>query len=93
MALLHYLYIIAAFSFGLLGRCSDLQLIETHDQICLGIFSELAAQLSPDADIVSPLRTEHQRWQAYKSPTYSVVVEVAVEEDVQKTVCAALKLG
>lgn len=54
------------------------------------IFSELGAQLSPNASIILPADPLFQiagaRWQAYSSPTYSAVVEVAVEEDVQKTV-------
>jgi hypothetical protein len=54
------------------------------------IFSELGAQLSPNASIILPadplFQTTGARWQAYSSPTYSAVVKVAVEEDVQKTV-------
>lgn len=92
MAFLRYLYIIAALSFELLGHCYCLQLNEPPDQICLSTFSELAAQLSPDADIVSASYPEYERWQAYKPPTFSIIVEVAVEEDVQKTVSAASKL-
>ena len=49
------------------------------------IFSQLAPQLSPGAAIILPddaLFSTHQRWQAYSSPTYSVVVEVATEADV-----------
>ncbi|PVH70236.1 FAD-binding domain-containing protein [Cadophora sp. DSE1049] len=59
------------------------------------IFSELDAQLSPNASIILPadplFQTAGARWQAYSRPTYSAVVEVAVEEDVQKTVRFANK--
>jgi FAD/FMN-containing dehydrogenase len=56
------------------------------------IFSKLASQLSPDASIILPdnprFQTVHQRWQGYPEavPTYTAVVEVAVEDDVTKTV-------
>lgn len=56
------------------------------------IFSQLASQLSPGASIILPdnprFQTVHQRWQGYSEakPTYAAVVEVAVEDDVAKTV-------
>lgn len=53
------------------------------------IFSELASRLSLGASVITtsdPLMQKHQRWQAYSSPTYTVVVEVSVEEDVQEIV-------
>lgn len=89
MAVLPYAPIFAAILFQLLGHCCHLQAKNPVDQNS-AIFSELAADLSSDAVIVSPRATEHQRWQAYASPTYSVVVEVAVEEDVQRTVRVCL---
>ncbi len=56
------------------------------------IFSQLAPQLSPGASIILPenprFQTAHQRWQGYSEamPTYAAVIEVAVEDDVAKTV-------
>ncbi len=58
----------------------------------LDIFSQLAPQLSPGASIILPenprFQTAHQRWQGYVEavPTYAAVIEVAVEDDVAKTV-------
>lgn len=56
------------------------------------IFSQLAPQLSSGASIILPdnprFQTVHQRWQGYSEamPTYAAVIEVAVEDDVAKTV-------
>jgi len=54
------------------------------------IFSALASQLSPGASIILPddplFTSRHQRWQAYSSPVYSAVVEVATETDVETVV-------
>lgn len=54
------------------------------------LVSRLAAVLSPSATIVLPssplMQTTHLRWQAYAKPTYSLVVEVATEQDVVATV-------
>lgn len=79
-------YVLTAISFALPAHCCPSPLNHPVDQ-SPEVFSELAADLSPGAAIVSPGLPEHERWQAYKSPTYSAIVEVAVEEDVQKTVC------
>lgn len=93
MAALRYIYALSALSLGLLGNCSRLQSNEPNDRACSRTFSELAEQLSPGAEIVSPYRPEYERWQSYKPPRYTVVVEVAIEEDVQKTVSAAANPG
>lgn len=84
MTTLRYLYILVAISFGLLVHGCSPPLTQPLDQ-SPAIFFELAKKLSPGAAIVTP-GPEHQRWSAYASPTYSIVVEVAEEEDVQKTV-------
>lgn len=54
------------------------------------LLSSLAAQLSPNATLLLPtsplMHNTHLRWQAYAKPTYSVLIEVANEEDVVATV-------
>ena len=88
MATLRHIYILAALSFGLLAHGCSPPLTQPANQ-SPAIFFELEKELSPGAAVVTP-GPEHQRWSAYASPTYSIVVEVAEEEDVQKTVCALL---
>lgn len=90
MAALRYFYLFAVLAYVPLART----LSSKHEYIVgresdSGIFSVLASQLSPGAAVIlpdNPRMSVHQRWQAYSQPTYSAVVEVAVEEDVAKTV-------
>jgi hypothetical protein len=55
-----------------------------------GVFDALRVQLSHDASIILPgdvlFQTSSSRWTAYSRPSYSAIVEVAGEEDVQATV-------
>lgn len=56
------------------------------------IFAQLACQLSPGASIIlsknSRFQTVYQRWQGYAEAkhTYAAVIEVAVEDNMAKTV-------
>ena len=54
------------------------------------ILGELGPQLSPNAAIVLPNNTQFanltERWAVYAPPTFQAVVEVAIDQDVQKTV-------
>jgi len=75
--------VFACSAFPLLARAwSD------HGQ--LDAFRELRPQLSPGASLVVPsdplFADASMRWQAYLRPTYSAVVEVATEADVQAVV-------
>jgi len=55
------------------------------------IETELGSLLSPNASIIFPASPRFgnatSRWQEYKRPGINIVVEVATETDVQRTVC------
>ena len=56
----------------------------------LGILADLGPLLSPKASIVLPSHPEFPslvaRWREYEAPDITVVVQIAVESDVQQTV-------
>ena len=59
------------------------------------IVSKLGPQLSPNASISLPgsadFRNATTRWQLYREPEIDVVVEVANDQDVQRTVSGTLR--
>ncbi|KAK0746969.1 hypothetical protein B0T18DRAFT_489395 [Schizothecium vesticola] len=59
--------------------------------------SRLAALLSPNATLLLPsspvMQTTHLRWQAYAKPTYSLLVEVATEQDVVATLTRKVRFA
>ena len=61
------------------------------------IASELGPRLSPDASIILPSSEEFAeailRWTEYRAPTFSAVVEVANEKDVQETMGISIIMG
>jgi hypothetical protein len=91
MTILQFLYIVVGVASALLlpdsGPRPELGYLVSRDS---DIFSQLGNQLSPGASIIRQddprMQSTYQRWQAYSMPTYSAVVEVTIEDDVQKTV-------
>jgi|SRR3569833_1600724 len=61
------------------------------------IFAELRPQLSQNATIILPgdlqMQAASVRWSSYSRPTYRAVVQVAVEDDVVKTVRIEIALS
>jgi len=61
------------------------------------IVSRLGPQLSPNASILLPgsadFRNATTRWQLYREPEIDVVVEVANDQDVQRTVSRTTPQG
>lgn len=61
------------------------------------IISRLGPQLSPNASILLPgsadFRNATTRWQLYREPEIDVVVEVANDQDVQRTVSGTTPPG
>ena len=76
------LAIIAATSFQYFTSGSNL----SHPTV----LSELGPRLSPNASIILPDAAEFDaattRWTEYQAPSFSAVVKVAIEKDVQETV-------
>ena len=90
-AILFVLYITtcASASSLLVGDKPDFTYFFPRNQA--SISKELGPQLSKGAGIYLPHDASFNiltdRWQRYKDPTISAVVEVATESDIQKTVC------
>lgn len=86
MGVVRFVSVLTSFVLFLIAQAQNIHELDDYDDF----YSELRTQLSTNASLIlptDPLMDEASiRWQAYQRPTYSAVVEVAIEEDVQVTV-------
>lgn len=88
---------LAAWAFGIISSAPILLHGYTQHIKQPDIVARLGPQLSPNASILLPgsadFRNATTRWQLYREPEIDVVVEVANDQDVQRTVSGTTPQG